>query len=83
MAYNIQILESAIKDLSKIDKKQAGRILLAITEKLSKRPADYEFLKGEFKVFRKFRIGDYRIFFKIIKSDVIVYKIRHRRDVYE
>ena len=83
MAYEILLLEPAIKDLQKIDKTQASRILLAIVSKLTKNPQQFEPLKHRFKGYRKLRVGDYRVIFVIEETQVVVAHIGHRREVYE
>ncbi len=83
MSYEIQFKRSALNDLKKIGKTEAGRILLTITEKLPKNPEQYEMLAGRFKGLRKLRIGDYRVIFAIKGQMVIIAKIGHRKEVYE
>ena len=70
MAYSIKIDGKAIKDLGSIDKTTAAKILYSVTDKLAKRPEDFPFLRGQLKGYRKFRVGDYRVIYKIEESDV-------------
>lgn len=41
-------------------------------------------LKGEFEDFYRFRVGNYRLFYKIDKDKVIVFiiKLKHRKESY-
>ncbi|OAG27783.1 hypothetical protein TH606_05215 [Thermodesulfatator autotrophicus] len=41
-------------------------------------------LKGKFKSFYKFRVGDYRIIYEIDRENflIIVHLVGHRRDIY-
>lgn len=69
--------------MKKIDKKQAGRILLTIIEKLTKNPTQFDFLKYKLKGLRKLRVGDYRVLYTIADKLVIIVKIGHRREIYD
>jgi len=42
-------------------------------------------LKGEFKELYRFRIGDYRLFYKVVEDKVIVFilDIENRKDAYK
>jgi len=39
-------------------------------------------LKGPFAGMRKFRVGDCRVIYCIIDSDVVILRIAHRREAY-
>lgn len=70
-------------DLSLIDRKSKDRIRKAIEERLQTAPHDYgEPLRKSLKGYWKLRVGDYRIVFKIVKSEVWILGIRHRKSVY-
>jgi addiction module RelE/StbE family toxin len=59
----IEYKASVEKDLRRIDRKQAKRILDKIEEVLRKDQAAGEALKGEYKGMFKLRVGDYRIIY--------------------
>lgn len=82
MAYNIGYKKSVERDLKKLPKAEARRILDQIEEELSEKADAYPVLKGQFAGLRKFRIGDYRVIYAILGSEVIVLRIGHRKDVY-
>lgn len=82
MAYNIQYKRSVEKDLARLDKREARRILDKIEKELSAQPERYAPLKGEFAGLRKLRMGDYRIIYAIVGTDVLILRIGNRRDVY-
>ena len=82
MGYNITYKSSVRKDLKKINKADARRILDQLEKDLARRPGDYPALKGEFTGLRNYRAGDYRAIFAIIEDDVIVLRIGNRNDVY-
>lgn len=82
MRYEIDFKPRAIKDLKSIDKKEVKRII----EKIEKLSND---LSGDVKRLTNFtpeyrlRIGNYRVLFEIVeKNNIIIYRIRHRKDVY-
>ncbi|MBI5582721.1 MAG: type II toxin-antitoxin system RelE/ParE family toxin [Deltaproteobacteria bacterium] len=83
MAYNIVYKNSIQRDLKKLSKAEAQRILNQIEEELSKKPETYPVLKGQFTGLRKYRIGDYRVIFAILGDDVLVLRIGYRKDVYK
>ncbi len=59
------------------------RIKRAIEERLQKEPLKYgQPLKRTLRGYRKLRVGDYRIIFRVDKNAVIVLKIGHRKEVY-
>jgi mRNA interferase RelE/StbE len=83
LAFNIKYKKSIERDLGRLDKKEARRILDKIEKDLSERAETYPVLKGEFAGLRKMRVGDYRVIFTIINSDVLVLSIGHRREIYK
>ena len=83
MAFNIQYKKSIARDLSRLDKKEARRILDKIEKDLSARAESYPVLKGEFAGLRKMRVGDYRVIFTIIDNDILILRIGHRREIYK
>ena len=83
MAYRIVYKKSVSRDLAKLGKAEARRILNRLERDLTEKAASYPALKGKFSGLRKYRIGDYRVIFAIIASDVQVLRIGHRRDIYK
>ena len=83
MTYSITYKRSVEKDISKLGKPEAKRILDKIEKELSARADNYPLLKGEFAGLRKFRVGDYRIIFAILEQKVLILRIGHRRDIYK
>jgi len=82
LAFNINYKKSVERDLSRLDKAEARRILNKIEEALSGRAQSFPGLKGEFSGLRKLRIGDYRVVFTLMDEDVLVLRIGHRREIY-
>jgi mRNA interferase RelE/StbE len=82
LAYNIVYKKSVQRDLKKVPKAEADHILNQIEQELSKSADAYPMLKGQFAGLRKYRIGDYRVIYAIVKDDCLVLRIGHRREVY-
>ncbi len=72
------------EDLALIDRKTKDRIRKAIEERLRTAPHEYgEPLRKNLKGYWKLRVGDYRVVFRIVESEVEILGIRHRRSVYD
>ncbi|MFA4911677.1 MAG: type II toxin-antitoxin system RelE/ParE family toxin [Desulfobacteria bacterium] len=83
MAYNIVYKKSVHRDLKKLSKAEAGRILDQIERELLKKPESNPVLKGQFAGLRKFQVGDYRVIYALLGDDILILRIGHRRDVYK
>ncbi|MFH1995100.1 MAG: type II toxin-antitoxin system RelE/ParE family toxin [Nitrospinota bacterium] len=83
MAYNIVYKKSVHRDLKKISKVEAGRILDQIEQELFKKPESNPVLKGQFAGLRKFRVGDYRVIYALLGDDILILRIGHRKNVYK
>lgn len=83
MAFEIAYKKSVRKDLAGLGKTEARRILDKIEKELSVRADAYPILKGDFSGLRKLRVGDYRVIYALLNAQVLVLRIRHRRDIYE
>jgi mRNA interferase RelE/StbE len=71
-------------DLPLLDRKMKDRIRRAIEERLQTLPHEYgEPLRKTLKGYWKLRVGDYRVVFKIMKSEVLILGIRHRKEIYQ
>ena len=82
MQYEVEIKPRAIKDGKRISKD----ILIRIFERIEGLADD---LRGDVKRLTNFspeyrlRVGEYRILFEIEAGKIVVYRIRHRKDVYK
>jgi mRNA interferase RelE/StbE len=83
LAYNIVYKKSVQRDLKKLSKAEAHRVLNQIEEQLSENADSHPVVKGQFAGLRKYRIGDYRVIYAILGADVLVLRIGHRKDVYK
>jgi mRNA interferase RelE/StbE len=66
-----------------LSKPEAKRILDLIDRELIKKPESNPVLKGQFAGLRKYRVGDYRVIYALIGSDVLILRIGDRKDVYK
>ena len=79
--YHPKVFEEDIPALSAAWKE---RIRSAIEEKLSPSPQDFgKPLRQSLRGYRKLRVGDYRIVFRIEQNTVYVLAILHRSVVYK
>jgi len=83
LAYKIGYKKSVHRDLKRLSKAEATRILDQIDKDLSKKADTYPVLKGQFAGLRKYRVGDYRVIYAILENDVLILRIAHRREVYK
>jgi RHH-type rel operon transcriptional repressor/antitoxin RelB len=55
---------------------------LELEQDLPEKADTFPLLTGKFAGLRKFRIGDYRVIYTIIKNTALILRISHRRDAY-
>lgn len=80
VSYHYLVVEDDIPKLSAVWKKN---IRQAIETKLTTQPEVYgKPLRHSLKNYRKLRVGDYRVIFKIEGSNVKIFIIQHRSKVY-
>ena len=72
------------KDLHRLNKTMKKRIRAAIENRLMVDPVKYgEPLKRTLKGYRKLRVGDFRIVYKIEQDNILIFGICHRKDIYQ
>lgn len=88
MAHNVELSESAERELGKLDAWQAKRILKFLNQRVARLDdprgigeALHDSRRGEFW---KYRVGDYRLICKIEDDRLIVLVLRigHRKEIY-
>lgn len=84
MTYRVLYTEEAARRIRKLDKTVKDRVGKAIS-RLSDNPALGKRLTGLLSDRYSYRVGDWRILYKIRKKElvVLVLTVGHRRDVYE
>jgi len=80
LSYNVAFKKSVARDLKKIDRDQVDRILRKIEDELPEKAEIFPILTGKFSGLRKFRIGDYRVIYSIIRDMALILRICHRRE---
>lgn len=85
MSYVIRYQHEVVTtDIPALPKKERERIQKAIEEKLTTHPDAFgKPLRRSLKGYRKLRVGDYRIIFRIEKNDIKIFAIGHRSVIYE
>ncbi len=83
MQYQVVVPKKVQKELDKIDSRYRPQILVAFLE-LAKDPYVGKKLEGEHKGELSYRVGIYRIIFRIKNKELIVLiiKVGHRGSVY-
>ena len=83
MKYRLVYTKRALRDIEKLDpvvKKQIGnKILLLAKNPLKNAKKLIDFRLGQYR----WRIGNYRIIFDIEESNIVVLRIRHRKEIYK
>ena len=81
LRYHPEVAEDDVPD---IPANLRQRVARAIRTRLTVNPERYGTpLRGSLRGYWKLRVGDYRVIFKIVGSEVWILAILHRRAVYE
>jgi len=84
--YKVAYLDQVEKDLRKLDRATAKKILRRIETYLAADPKELgKPLKGEFQGYWRYQWGNYRVIYKISEREILilVLRISHRKDVYD
>ena len=83
--FDILYHEAVVKDgISKLPSFWKAKIKTAIENKLTEHPELFgKPLRKSLKGYRKLRVGDYRVIFRIEKMTVKIFAIQHRSVVYK
>lgn len=82
MAFKITYKTTVIKDLRRIDKQEARKIINKLEKALSENPDAGVALTGEFQGLFRYRAGDYRVIYSKSPGQVLILRIAHRKEVY-
>jgi len=82
LAYKIEYKASVARDLRRIDKREATRIIRGLEAELAGGGKGGEPLRGEFQGLWRLRIGDYRVIYVKTDEGFLVLRIAHRREAY-
>ena len=82
--YHKEVVKADIPKIAKVGRVESARIKKAIENRIMVDPVLYGLpLRGTLKRYWKLRVGDWRIVYTIVRRDVIILVIAHRRYVYE
>jgi mRNA interferase RelE/StbE len=83
LQYSVVYKKSVHRDLKSLSRAEAKRIMDLIEHELIKRPEANPVLKGQFSGLRKYRVGDYRVIYALVKSEILILRIGDRKNVYK
>lgn len=84
MDYIIHYHSEIPKDIASFPNNIKSRLQKAIEQKLLRDPIKYgEPLRRSYQGYRKLRVGDYRIIYRVDSNEIIILKIGHRKEVYK
>ena len=78
----IEYKESVYRELRRLDRQAATRIIDKIERELVSSDLRPVPLSGSFEGLYKLRVGDYRVIYAISADSVLIVRIAHRREVY-
>ena len=82
MAVKVEYKASVAKDLRRLDRSTALRVLGRIEKALVTEGKKGEPLAGEFAGMYRLRVGEYRVVYARTDEGYLVLRIGHRREVY-
>jgi mRNA interferase RelE/StbE len=88
VAWTVEVSESALRELDKLDPQHARRILKFLDDRVAgsddPRAVGQALQGAKLGEFWKYRVGDYRLICKIVDERLIVLVLRigHRREIY-
>ena len=83
MTYKLKFAHRFQKDFAKLDRETQSRIFVLL-ERMTKDPFyGAKKLKNTKVGIYRIRVGDHRIRFDIEKKSILLYCLRHRKDVYK
>ena len=81
MAAKVFYKASVQKDLNRLDKSAARRLLNRIERDLAANPDRGTPLSGEFTGLFRYRAGDYRVIYGKIPDGLLIVRIGHRKEI--
>ncbi|MES9858463.1 MAG: type II toxin-antitoxin system RelE/ParE family toxin [Sedimenticola sp.] len=79
--YTVALLPKAIKDLKKIPKNDSSKIIGQLEKMENGLTGDIKKLTNFTPEYR-LRIGSYRALFEVEENQIVVYRIKHRKEAY-
>ena len=85
MAFRARLLDAAARDLARLDKPEARRIVLRINWLAANvGTVKPEALSGDLAGFYKLRVGDFRVIYEMLDAEqvLLVHAIGNRREIH-
>ncbi|MBN2464993.1 type II toxin-antitoxin system RelE/ParE family toxin [candidate division WOR-3 bacterium] len=85
MGFRARLLDAAARDLARLDRPEARRIVQRIDWLASNfGTVKREALSGDLAGFYKLRVGDFRVIYETLDAEqvLLVHAIGHRREIY-
>ena len=84
MSFTVVFHPEAAQDIARLNADMKQRIKKAVTDRLLIEPALYgKPLRATLKGYWKLRVGDYRLVFSVNGTEIVVFAVCHRKDVYD
>lgn len=84
MSFTVLFHPDAAQDIASLTSTMKERLKKAVAERLMSEPTLYgKPLRATLKGYWKLRVGDYRVVYSIHGSDVVIYAVCHRKQVYQ
>ena len=83
MAFALEFTNGALRELKKLDNKEAKKIIEKLKEAAKNPPSFFERLVGREE--HKLRIGDYRVIANVLAKEkkIFVRSVGHRKNIYK
>jgi mRNA interferase RelE/StbE len=81
LKFDVQFKPKAVKDIERLPPRIQERVLSRVEEMRTDLSGDVKRLT-KFTPEYRLRVGDYRVLFEIEDETIIIYRVRHRREVY-
>lgn len=81
MKYTIEFKPGAFKDLKKLNKQDSRNVIEKIELLENGLSGDVKRLTNFTPEYR-LRVGDYRVLFEVEGEKVVIYRVKHRKEVY-
>ena len=81
LRYDIQFKPRAVRDIERLPSRIQAQVLARIEEMSNDLKGDVKRLTNFTPEYR-LRVGNYRVLFEVEKETIVIYRIRHRREVY-
>jgi mRNA interferase RelE/StbE len=82
MVYAVEFRPAALKDLAALSPDVSQRIVDKIEAMRTDLAGDVKRLKNFVPRYR-LRVGDWRVLFEVSGALIVIWRVRHRRDVYD